>query len=68
MTPGAATGVSRLVAARRVVVKVGSALLVEPSTGSVNRAWLETLAEDIATLRGRGSRRWPRRGTRAKCG
>ena len=54
MTPGAATGASRLVAARRVVVKVGSALLVEPSTGSVNRAWLETLAEDLAALRARG--------------
>ena len=54
MTPGAAAGASRLVAARRVVVKVGSALLVEPSTGSVNRAWLETLAEDLATLRARG--------------
>jgi glutamate 5-kinase len=54
MTRGAATGASRLVAARRVVVKVGSALLVEPSTGSVNRAWLESLAEDIAALRSRG--------------
>ena len=54
MTLGAATGASRLVAARRVVVKVGSALLVEPSTGSVNLAWLESLAEDIATLRSRG--------------
>jgi glutamate 5-kinase len=54
MTRKAATGVSRLVAARRVVVKVGSALLVEPSTGSVNRAWLESLAEDIAALRARG--------------
>ena len=53
MTPGAATGASRLVAARRVVVKVGSALLVEPSTGSVNRAWLDTLAEDLAALRAR---------------
>jgi glutamate 5-kinase len=54
MSRKAATGVSRLVAARRVVVKVGSALLVEPSTGSVNRAWLESLAEDIAALRARG--------------
>ena len=54
MTRKAATGVSRLVAARRVVVKVGSALLVEPSTGSVNRAWLESLAEDLAALRARG--------------
>jgi glutamate 5-kinase len=54
MTAGAAAGESRLAAARRVVVKVGSALLVEGSTGRVNRAWLESLAEDIAALRARG--------------
>ncbi len=54
MTATAAAGQSRLAAARRVVVKVGSALLVEKSTGSVNRAWLESLAEDIAALRRRG--------------
>ena len=40
--------------ARRIVVKVGSALLVNASTGQLNRAWLETLAEDIARLRARG--------------
>ncbi len=54
MTATAAAGQSRLAAARRVVVKVGSALLVEKSTGSVNRAWLESLADDIAALRRRG--------------
>ena len=54
MTEAAAPGESRLVAARRVVVKVGSALLVEGSTGRVNRAWLESLAEDLAAIRGRG--------------
>ncbi len=40
--------------ARRIVVKVGSALLVDASTGQLNRSWLETLAEDIARLRARG--------------
>ncbi|MGE0115867.1 MAG: glutamate 5-kinase [Steroidobacteraceae bacterium] len=40
--------------ARRVVIKVGSSLLVERSTGQVNRAWLETLAQDIKRLRDRG--------------
>jgi len=45
---------SPLLDARRIVVKVGSALLVEPATGEVNRAWLETLAADIARLRARG--------------
>jgi glutamate 5-kinase len=54
MSLAAAAGESRLAAARRVVVKVGSALLVEGSTGRVNRAWLESLAEDIAAIRARG--------------
>jgi len=54
MTRRAAAGSSRLAAARRVVVKVGSALLVEQSTGRVNRTWLEALAEDVAALRARG--------------
>ena len=54
MTPSAAAGKSRLATARRVVVKIGSALLVERSTGRVNRSWLEALAEDIAHLRSRG--------------
>lgn len=43
-----------LTQARRVVVKIGSALLVESSSGRLNRAWLETLAADIARLRERG--------------
>jgi glutamate 5-kinase len=43
-----------LAAARRVVVKVGSALLVEQATGQLNRAWLETLAADAVALRKRG--------------
>ena len=54
MTSSVVAGRSRLAAARRVVVKIGSALLVEGSTGRVNRAWLETLAEDVAAMRGRG--------------
>jgi glutamate 5-kinase len=54
MTPAVVAGHTRLAAARRVVVKIGSALLVEQSTGRVNRAWLETLALDVASLRKRG--------------
>jgi glutamate 5-kinase len=53
-TAAAARGGARLARARRIVVKIGSALLVEKSTGRVNRAWLESLAGDIAMLRGRG--------------
>jgi glutamate 5-kinase len=41
--------------ARRVVVKVGSALLVDREHGVVDRAWLHTLAADLARLRGRGA-------------
>jgi glutamate 5-kinase len=52
--PAAARGGARLAKARRVVVKIGSALLVEKSTGRVNRAGLETLAADVAKLRARG--------------
>jgi glutamate 5-kinase len=43
-----------LSAARRVVVKVGSALLVDARTGRLNRAWLATLIEDLLRLRRRG--------------
>jgi glutamate 5-kinase len=43
-----------LAGARRVVVKVGSALLVDPRSGRLNRAWLETLVEDLLRLRRRG--------------
>jgi glutamate 5-kinase len=38
--------------AARLVVKVGSSLLVAPD-GSVRRAWLETLVADIAALKAR---------------
>jgi len=43
-----------LATARRVVVKVGSALLVDARTGHLNRAWLKTLVEDLLRLRRRG--------------
>ncbi|KQS86275.1 glutamate 5-kinase [Methylobacterium sp. Leaf361] len=39
---------------RRVVIKVGSALLVDRSAGRLRHAWLAALAEDIAELHGRG--------------
>lgn len=44
---------SPLASARRIVVKVGSALLVDQETGRLNRAWLETLVEDLLRLRAR---------------
>jgi glutamate 5-kinase len=41
-----------LVAARRLVVKIGSALLATEG-GEVRQAWLDALAQDVARLRGR---------------
>jgi glutamate 5-kinase len=48
------TRARRLSGARRVVIKVGSALLVDAASGRLNRGWLETLAADVARLRARG--------------
>lgn len=45
----------RLSDSRRLVVKIGSALLVDQAGGGLRRAWLEGLAADIAALRGRGT-------------
>jgi glutamate 5-kinase len=44
----------RFTLAKRVVVKVGSALLVDADKGRLNRAWLESFVEDVAQLRKRG--------------
>lgn len=49
-TPAAAG----LRAAKRVVIKVGSALLVDETTGRLRDAWLRSLAGDIARMRARG--------------
>jgi len=40
---------------RRVVLKVGSALLVDRARGRLNHAWLAALAEDIGDLHARGA-------------
>jgi glutamate 5-kinase len=45
-----------LSAARLIVVKVGSALLVAAETGLADRAWLSAFAADAARLRARGQR------------
>lgn len=44
----------RLDRARSIVVKIGSALLVEASTGALKRDWLDGVCRDIAEARGRG--------------
>ena len=43
-----------LSAARRLVVKIGSALLVDASSGQLRAEWLAALAGDVARLRKRG--------------
>ncbi len=44
---------------RRIVVKVGSALLVDAAAGKLKRGWLDSLAADLAALRKQG----PKSGT-----
>jgi len=43
-----------LAAGKRIVVKIGSALLVDQERGTVHRRWLEGLAEDLADLHRQG--------------
>ena len=43
----------RLVQAKRIIIKIGSSLLVDRETGKVNSDWLSSLANDIARLRAR---------------
>jgi len=43
-----------LVTARRLIVKIGSALLVDETSGDIRRSWLDALIEDIARCRARG--------------
>ncbi len=46
--------IGRALSAKRVVVKIGSSLLVDEH-GRVRRAWLDALAADLAELRRQGS-------------
>jgi glutamate 5-kinase len=39
---------------RRLIVKIGSALLVDAASGDIRRDWLAALVEDIARCRARG--------------
>ncbi len=39
---------SRLAIARRIVVKIGSALLVDAKTGAIKASWLASLIDDLA--------------------
>ncbi len=46
---------NRLSKAKRVVVKVGSALLVDQETGTIKAQWLASLVDDIANLKAKGA-------------
>jgi len=50
---GAATRTG-LAHTRRLVVKIGSSLLVEGATGTLRASWLRDLARDVAMLKARG--------------
>ncbi len=43
-----------LTKAKRVVIKVGSTLLVDKNSGDLNLTWLESLASDVSSLKSRG--------------
>jgi glutamate 5-kinase len=42
--------VTLLESARRLVVKIGSSILVDETKGEIRRDWLETLSDDVARL------------------
>jgi glutamate 5-kinase len=47
----AVASAARIAAARRIVVKIGSALFVDSQSGTLDRAWLGALCEDVSALR-----------------
>jgi glutamate 5-kinase len=48
--PSSSAGRPEWVKARRIVVKIGSSLLVDRATGELKSAWLASLADDVAAL------------------
>ena len=55
LTTSQASLSQRIRTASRLVIKIGSALLVDADTGALRSDWLTGLAEDVAELRGRGA-------------
>jgi glutamate 5-kinase len=53
-TATSVTHAVRLANARKVVIKIGSALFVDQQTGALDRAWLEGVCADVADLRRAG--------------
>lgn len=52
--PNLALPGSSIQGAARLVLKIGSSLLVDNATGKLNRAWLEAIADELARLKERG--------------
>lgn len=52
--PNQSVALAKLAESRKLVVKVGSSLLVDPETGELRRGWLEKLVQDIAELKAAG--------------
>ncbi|QQS15138.1 MAG: glutamate 5-kinase [Rhodospirillales bacterium] len=48
-------GDRRLAGARRLVLKIGSSLIVDEASGAVRQDWLDALADDVARLRAAGA-------------
>jgi glutamate 5-kinase len=53
-TAASITHAERLASARKVVIKIGSALFVDQQTGALDRAWLEGVCADVADLKRAG--------------
>nr|WP_249817753.1 glutamate 5-kinase [Bradyrhizobium sp. 145] len=47
-------GQRTLASARRIVVKIGSALIVDEANGTIRESWLDKIAEDVARVCARG--------------
>jgi glutamate 5-kinase len=46
--------ITDLTQGKRIVIKIGSSLLVDNEHGTIHRKWLASLAEDVAQMRARG--------------
>lgn len=51
---GNSTSAERLNTCKRVVIKIGSAVLVDADAGHICKLWLKALSEDVAALHARG--------------
>ena len=55
MDPVASNIANPLALSKRLVIKIGSALLVDEQTGRIRTGWLDRLGQDIANIRARGT-------------